>query len=275
MSNPNPNESTRSQRREQAAADALRSLIHDTLREKFPQLADLHPDLSLNLSLNIHGNDPGRLTFDPPLRQQVLDQAAACLAPLESFQLGSVYDFQTRHHCRPPDALSAFAGYDPLGHPKWSPVSDLIPEGQQLKIFSGKQLKAEQLRTQGKNDKTFNLLGQLILGPLPVPGPYQKLTASETFALSIQIVETRNARHHFALQLNLLTGTLLPEELDEMLQELPLRHLNQAVMALKHQLEALEHRALAAWEHQDSQTFNSELKKVPRLLTQLGYQLSA
>lgn len=273
MSNSNPSESTRSQRREHAAADALRSLIRDTLLENFPLLQTEEIELPLNLSLKISGNDLDELTFDPPLIQQIREQAENHLLPREVFQAGSVYDFQTRQSCRPPDALAVFRGYDPMGHPQWSLVTDLLPDGLTLKVFSGKDLKRAQLAAYGKDDKSYNLLGQLITGPLPVPQAYQHLTNSPTFALSAQIVETRDSRAHFALKLNLLAGGLLPDELAEMLQEAPLNPVGLALQRLDLQVQQLEALALDAWKNQDTRAFNRDLKSVPTLLAACAQDL--
>ncbi|MDF3129802.1 hypothetical protein P0Y35_11395 [Kiritimatiellaeota bacterium B1221] len=265
MSNPNAPENTRSQRREQAAADALRSFIRDTLQEKFPLLDTEEIDLPLNLSLHISCAESGELQFEPDLRSQVIAQAEAHLNPLGIFQDGTVYDFYDKQPKRPPSALSAFAGYDAFGHPKWTPVSE-------LKIFRGKELKTEQLSAYGKNDKAFNILGQVTLGPLPVPKAYQPLTGTDSFALTIQIVETRNTRAHFSLELNLLVGGLLPDERDEMLQELPLRQIHQALRALEQEVDLLRHHAEKAWTDQDNKRFNHELQKVPKLLADFANQ---
>lgn len=269
--NSNPHQPTRAERREKAAADALRSLIRDILLDKFPLLEAEEMDLPLNLSLCLRGNE---LSFEPDLRRQVLEQAEAFLKPRETFLPGAVYDFHEQRPQRPPDALAVFAGYDPVGHPKWSPVSAVFSESANRKIFSGKELKTEQLREYGKDDKRYNILGQVILGPLPVPKAYQQLTGCAEWALTLHIVETRDIKNHFALQLNLLAGNLLPEELDAMIQELPLRDLNRAVLQLQEQVLNLENRAREAWIHQDTRTFNHALQIVPRLLGEFSAQLA-
>jgi hypothetical protein len=276
MSNSNPQQSTRSQRREQAAADALRSLIRDTLLDKFPVLAEEHIEIPLHLSLKLTGE---ALKFTPDLRSQILEQAEAFLAPCESFHPGSVFDFHARTAeapgCRPPGALDVFAGYDPLGHPKWSRLSAMLPEGLPLKIFSGKELKTEQLLAHGKNDKNYNLLGQLILGPLPVPRVYQNFTESPECALTLQIVEVRDAQAHFSLRVNLLCGKLLAEELEAMIQENPLREVNRALLQLREEVGRLEAQALEAWCHQDSKALSLILKAVPKIFARFSAQMEA
>ncbi len=273
MSNPNPPENTRSQRREKAAADALRSFVRDTLLEKFPLLEPEELNLPLTLSLQINCAEAGELRFEPDLRSQVIEQAEAYLNPLEIFHDGCVYDFHDKKSKRPPSSLSVFSGYDAFGHPKWAPVQELLTENTSLNIFPGKDLKTEQLAAYGKNDKAYNILAQLILGPQPVPKAYQQLCGSDRFALTLQIVETRNARAHFSLEPNLLIGGLLPDERDEMLQELPLRPLHEAVMHLKNGLIQLEQKALSAWHHQDTKALNTALQNVPRLLSEFSHHI--
>lgn len=276
--NTNQSEPTRSQRREQAAADALRGLIRDILQDKFPDF-DLQPaPLSLNLSLELRPGETGALRFTPPLREQMLDQTEVQMGTRQAFLPGTVYDFHAQSHalpgCRPPDARSVFAGYDPLGHPKWSPVTDLIRPGETLRILSGKDMKSEQLAAFGKNDPAFNILGQLIVGPSPVPEACQPLTGSPEFALSVQIVETRDPRGRFALASNLLCGGLLPDELTTMLQDSTLVHLRAGVVALTDQLARLERQALLAWTHQDRSELNKLLSAVPKLLAACAARFS-
>ncbi|WFB36584.1 hypothetical protein P3T73_02265 [Kiritimatiellota bacterium B12222] len=264
---------TRSERREQAAADALRALIRDTLQHKFPAYADQAIDLPLTLSLTVNGNDSGDLQFDPCLRDQICDQAAAFLQPFERFQAGRVYDFHEQRHQPPPSALSVFSGYGPMGHPQWAPIQELVAAHENLKILSGKNLKREQLEAYGKKDSSYNLLAQVVLGPLPVPSAFQEFTGSPQWALSCQIIETRNPQGQLALHLNRLVGGLLPDELDAMLQEATLRPLGNALTKLEHAIAELEDQALLAWSHQDKADLSQILKQVPILLGEFSSAL--
>lgn len=273
-STPNPPECTQSQRREKAASDALRALIRDTLLDKFPSLADSPLEIPLQLSLRVTCSDPGTLEFEPGLREQLLTQTEVFLQPRETFQFGTVYDFQSHTNCRPPDALAVFAGYDALGHPQWSAVSGILSPELPLRIMSGKELKKEQLQACGKNDKAFDILGQVVRGPLPTPKAYQKLTGNPEWALTCQIVECRDSRGHFALRVNLLAAGLLPEELNSLLQETAFHNLGRALSELEEAVYQLEQRSLQAWKHQNHPERAKLLERVPKLLGSFAARLS-
>lgn len=267
-------EPSRTQRRTKAAEDALRSLIRDTLLDKFPALKDSVDELPLTLALKVNCSESGELTFDPELREQVIAQAYSLLQNGDAFQYGRVYDFHEQSHqtpeCIPPNATAVFSGYDPFGHPQWSQIDMLLAKKTSAKIFSGKDLKTEQLQAYGKNDKAFNILGQLILGPLRVPKAYQTLTESTEWALTLQVVETRDAQNHFGLQLNLLAGRLLPDELLSMLEDKGCRALADALATLYESVTRMEQKACEAWSNHDHKRLENILKKVPQILGQFS-----
>ncbi|MGA0334185.1 MAG: hypothetical protein ACO3N7_06970 [Kiritimatiellia bacterium] len=273
MSTPEPPELSRSQRREKAAADALRALIRDTLLEKFPLLSETPTEVPLQLSLKVNCSDPGHLTFDPDLRSQLLEQATIHLQPRQKFQPGTVYDFHAGKNFFPPHPLQVFTGYDPFGHPKWAPVSEVLSGDERFRLFRGKELKQEQLPDWGKNDRTFNILGQVVTGPWEIPRAYGKLCGHPEIALSCQIVESRDVRAHFSLRLNLLAAGLVPDELESLLQEPALGNLGSALRDLEREVEGLEVSAQKAWHHQKNRELDAILQKIPALLKRLIFDL--
>lgn len=279
----NPNPPTRYQRREQAAADALRGLVRDLLTDRFPDAAGLEEDLLLSLNMRVNLQAHGNLQFQPDLRSQLIEQMEDLLQPTEAFRLGTVYDFHEKSHdtpaCRPPDAESIFAGYDPFGTPTWTPFSTVasLPGEQeetlQVVVQSGKELKFGQLADYGKSSHAYSILGQLCAGYLPLPGAYQKIANAPHLALSLQVVECRNSRGGFELNLNILCGGLLIEELETLLEESCLRDFASELRKAGEHLFRLSEKAEQAWRHQDTQTLNSLLKRVPSFLGRLAKNL--
>lgn len=279
----NPNTLTRYERRERAAADVLRGLVRDFLVDHFPGAANLEEDLLLNLVLRVNPREDGQLRFDPDLRSQLILQMENLLKPAEAFQPGAVFDFYEDSsdtvNSRPPDAVSVFAGYDPFGHPVWTPFETIAPgnakesESVRVLIQTGKELKSRQLAEYGKSSHDYSILGQLCLGYLPLPAAYQPIANSPRLALTLQVVECRNSRGGFELNLNILCGGLLTEEFETLLQEPGFHTFASELRNAEKMLFRLSEKAKQAWKHQDTHTLNQQLKRVPSFLGRTANQL--
>ncbi len=279
---------SRFERREQAAADALRGLIRDSLAVAFPQVMEQGERFQLSLNFELVAGEPGELRFTPGLRSQIEEQFAQHFSPRNAFVEGAVYDFSAASAeapgCRPPEADSVFAGFDNLGRPKWSSISQrfLDLQDERVGLLSrdkptaplvhqerGKDLRSEQLSSAGKANKSFSLLGQLIAGTWKLPDAFAKVAGEAKLALTIQIVETLDAQGRFALRLNVLAGGLQAQEFSDLLQEPAFRDLSRALDRARNALATLEEKARAAQAQREAQHFQKEMKRVPRILQQL------
>lgn len=281
----NPNPPTRYQRREQAATEALRGLVRDLLTDKFPDLAGMEEDFLLSLDIRVNLQADGKLAFEPDLRSQLIAQMEELLEPVEAFRMGAVYDFHEKSHdtiaCRPPDAISVFAGYDPFGHPTWTCFDSVSTTAKKkdgsvhVIIQSGKELKTGQLAEFGKSSHAYSVLGQLCLGYLPLPRAYQKIANAPHLALTLQVVECRNSRGEFELKLNILCGGLLSDEFETLLEDTILRPFAAELRNAEQTLSRISEKSEQAWRDQDTHTLSSLLRKIPAFLGRTANQLQA
>jgi len=104
-----------------------------------------------------------------------------------SYAKGRVYCYHCDsiecEHTSPPDHLSVFSGFTPTGFPVWSDfiskvleagdprIDDLIREDSEIVALCQARdtLKEEQLPIFGKESGLYQILGQLIVGYLPLP----------------------------------------------------------------------------------------------------------
>ena len=92
---PEPAGPLRSQRRAQAAADSLRTLIRDHALRQFGAVdAAATAVVDMNLRFTVRPGEGWALTFDPPLDEQVQAQLEDRLARVGVFVRGRVYCFR-------------------------------------------------------------------------------------------------------------------------------------------------------------------------------------
>jgi len=268
-----PNRRTRYERRETAAADALRGLLRETLLEKFPSLAAAPAELELNVSFRLDTAEAGGLVFEPNLRQQVVAQATESLAARTAYREGAVYDFGARSSetplCRPPDATSVFAGYDGTGRPLWSArdVDRIEPT-----TTRGRDLRKPPPGLRGA-ERAYSVLGQVEYGPVPLPASYRELAGGERLAMTFQAVETRDPQGQFRLRLNPLAGRLLPDEWERLLEERELKRVATAFVKARERLAEVEREAFQALAHRDSNGYRETMRRVPGVLHGLAGDL--
>ena len=272
---------SRTERREQAAADALRGLIRDYLLEKCPDALEQAEPMSFTLKVELIPGEPGEMTFTPHLRKQLGRQVQRRPPEPLLFEEGAMYDFQEeKTDCRPSDPAEVFAGYDSMGHPQWSSYTQVLldardPEVDQLHLSRGrplvryqrgKDLKAGQLGSFGKASRTYSLLGQVTAGFYRLPAAFAKRAGGEKLAFTFQVVETRDSHGKLRLRLNTLVGGLLPVEVADLLQDRDFRGVAAAREGALKALERVEEKALAASAMRDSEGFQAAMRRVPGVL---------
>ncbi len=275
---------SRYERREQASADALRGLIRDFLMEKYPALMESKQALNLSIDLVLEPGEPGGLRFTPDLRKQVSEQAMALLAPRDAYEEGAVYDFQQESArgpgCRPAEGDQVFGGYDNLGRPVWKTLTQVLLDAQDPRVDAltgrvgravalvqlGKELRCQQLSSHGRSNKGYSLLGQVVCGYYGLPPAYVKLAGGAKLAVSLHVVETRDARGQFALRMNTVAGGFLAQEFEDLLKEPALRGLAMAREAMRTKVADLESRGREALIRRDSEAFQKAMRRIPGLL---------
>lgn len=206
----------RSLRREQAAADALRTLIRDLAEREFVTSDLPDRELDLQLRLRVAPTDDWALRFSPPVGQQVAEQLGDCLAERGMYREGVVHCFRCGtsgcEHVMPSSPLEVFAGYESAGLPRFHelPQAFLRARDERVQhlygetpilaalVEPGKALKADLLSSFGRASKAYALLGQVTAGYFVRGGS----SGGGRFAVSFQFVETRTPTGQVALHVN-------------------------------------------------------------------------
>lgn len=225
---------TRWQRRERAAADALRTFVRDVHEARFGAVAPRSPEIRFDLHLRARPGEAWALTFDPPLADQIAAQLEDARALLGVYREGRVFCHKCESsdcaHAAPPTPLAVFAGYDPMGMPEWKELLQALIEARDERVDRlfdrsprvlarlqlGRDLRARQLAEFGRASATYSILGQVVAGYFAAPGA-PGADAAGRVALTFQAVETRGPRGGREVRLNTLG--VLPDgrDLDEWL----------------------------------------------------------
>jgi hypothetical protein len=220
----------RSERREAAAKDALRTLIRDSAERAFGHHAI--PAVPFDLTVRVSVNPAGGwdLKADPSLQDQLHHQLADMSADHESFIPGRVHCFRcnssTCEHAAPTSPLEVFKGYTQTGSPQWQELTQALIDLKDDRVdrlygrhsavvaavVNGSALKSSQLTSFGKASKTYAVLGQVVAG-------YFTSGETDRFAITFQFVEIRRARGVVGLRLNTLCALSSGRSLEERFAE--------------------------------------------------------
>ena len=280
---------SRSERREQAARDALRTLIRDLHMDRFGTPQPKTGEVDIVLRLKTDPSEDWSLRFEPSLAEQVHRQLVDAQAEWNVFKPGRVHCFRCDSseckHAVPPSPLSVFTGYAPNGMAEWSEFAQLLIVAKDERVdqlFSGRpgivarlqfgrELRDRQLSSFGHASKTYSILGQVAVGYFALPpskehGDFQKL------AITFQIVEARGDAGEPRLRLNTIAN--VPDgDLSELLASNWQTGVYRAREVAARSLEALERRASAARENGDADAEQDAMRKVPVVLRRLAESL--
>jgi hypothetical protein len=221
----------RAQRREDAARDALRTLLRDEAQAALGHgpLPDGETELTLRLMARpAQGWD---LRFDPPLSLQVSAVLARLRAERAAFQEGRVFCFRCGQaqceHAAPRSSLAVFAGYSAVGQPEWRDLvqvavdagdpraASLYAEAPAVLAFvqAGRDLRRHQLPAFGRATRQYAILGQVVAGYLPL-GRFALPIGAETdrTALTVQAVQTADETGRTRLRLNAIAAGLTSDQ---------------------------------------------------------------
>ena len=204
---------SRTERREKAAADALRTLIRDLVTRDLEPHKASDAALPIRIDLEVTPEKNWALSFKPSLGAQVVEQFADHLAERRAYQDGRVFCFRCGYsgceHGAPPSPTHVFAGFTSTGEPAWHELPQTFIEARDdrvdalydrrpallCRVQSGRELKQEQLASFGRASKSYALLGQAVAG-------YFQDQSRDKFAVSFQWVECRSARGEVQLRVN-------------------------------------------------------------------------
>jgi len=219
----------------QAVADALRGLIRDHVQAALPDGKTLSGVLDLELRVRI---DPGAnwsLHCEPSLMEQIDGQIEERLAAHAIFVKGHVHCFRCEssycEHSQPPGPEGVFAGFSAQGAPRWSDLTQVFidlrdPRVDQLygdrprvvtRVQMGRDLRGDQLRSHGKESRSYSILGQVVAGRFLVRPAGGERRRNVSQSITFQVVESRGPGGRFKLELNPLAWFDAWREPDEFL----------------------------------------------------------
>lgn len=280
---------SRIERREKAVADALRTLVRDLQLDRFG-VASRAPSSGLRFSVAFTSRPDLNwdLSFEPPLREQVLAHLEEAEAGAAVYQRGRVYCFRCEstecEHARPPSSISVFSGYAPTGEPEWHALAQAFIEARDdrvdrlyaeraevmTRVQLGHELRQRQLSSFGKASKTYSVLGQVAAGYFRTPPDPLRPRPDRRLAITFQAVEARAPGGAVRLELNAIASTGPGLELDELMHTEWEPWVQRAFALAERALKSVERRANAAREGRRMDAFRASMGEVPVILRRLS-----
>lgn len=179
--------------------------------------------LPLDLSLIVYPGSPWRVEADPALETQIRRAVREAVARQAAYQPGKVWCYRCEsagcEHAFPPAPDRVFGGYGATGLPRWPELAEALlelrhpgvarlfnPRGRELVAaqLAPQQLKDRQLDVFGRESKTYDILGQVVFGPVQIHSPGDERTEADLVAFTLQAVETRSSGGRPRLDLNVI-----------------------------------------------------------------------
>ncbi len=277
---PTPKKS-RSERREQAAGDAIRTFLRDMHMDRFGAAPPKPGEIDVVLRLKAKPAEDWSLRFDPPLGEQLHGQLVDAQAQWNVYRPGHVHCFRCDssdcEHSTPPTPLSVFTGYAPNGVAEWREFAQVLIEARDERVDQlfaarpgivarlqyGHDLRNRQLSSFGRSSKTYAILGQVTAGYfLPAGDPPQKL------AITFQIVEVRGEAGRKRIHLNAIAA-VPGGHLPDLLASGGLPGVYRARETASMAVEAVERRA----DGVDTEAVRNAMKQIPSILHRLAESL--
>jgi len=220
--------SAHAERLNRTLADAAKQ----ALAELFGPREDIARSFQIELKVAIQPGHPWRVEAQVPLEEQIRKAVREMTAQAEVYRYGRIYCYRCESsdcsHSVPARPSCVFGGYSSTGIPEWSELSQVLlqirhsnvdllynPLGREIAAvyLEAGFLKQRQLNVFGRQSKTYDILGQVVLGfldlappgeeRLPVRGT-QTGVKPERVALTLQAVESRRLDGSARLDLNVL-----------------------------------------------------------------------
>jgi hypothetical protein len=181
------------------------------------------PPFSLDLHVVVEPGRRWRLAAEPSVEEQIRRAVQEVAIKADVFHYGRVYCYRCESsqcaHSIPPRPGSVFGGYSSTGLPLWPELAQVLldlrhphvdrlyrdEDRELLAVFLDAQtLKGRQLNIFGRQSKTYNILGQVVLGFLYLSHPGRENPLVERVALTLQAVESRRSHGSVRIDLNVL-----------------------------------------------------------------------
>ncbi len=281
---------SKSERRAQAAANALRTFIRDLFIDKFGKAPDQEQVIPLALRMELRAGPNWQLDFHPGLAQQLEAGLEDAEAGFNVFERGRVFDFYAETTrapaCTPPSAISVFAGYNSLGVPQWHDLNQALmdagdkrtaelydqPPRVLARVRYGSELKRDQLSTYGRSSKTYAILAQAVAGYFTLPQPLAAGSTDARLAITFQVVETRSPDHRFQLHLNMISHVPWPK-LEDYFATGWEPGIQRACRMAEQQLAGLERNVRYLRENGRPEEATDILRGIPETLRTLGVSI--
>lgn len=280
---------SRSERREQAACDALRTFIRDLHMSRFGAVRAKSGDIDLVLRLKARPEGEWELQFEPSLGEQLVPQMEDAQAGWGVFRHGRVYCFRCDsaecEHALPASPLCVFDGYAPNGLPEWKELAQVLVEekvervdrlfrgapGIVAYVRGGKDLRERQLSSFGRASKTYSVLGQVVAGYFQASSaPANGNGGASRVAVTFQAVEVREEGGGMRLRLNTLARLPDGQEVSDMLLSDWEPELYRASETARRSVEEIEYNASMARRRGDTEEARECLRNIPRVLRRLA-----
>lgn len=240
------------ERRSATMAAALRAMVRDLYHEQFGHQVD-EATMDLTVAFSVDPTNGWDVQFKESLPKQLVPQLQAHEATTQAFQAGKVYCFQCGtsqcDHSRAPGTTDIFSGYNQLGVPQWMEygqfllgirderVDRLFGDRPKLvaRVLDGEVLRSRQFAFFGKTSKTFNVLGQVMVGYFILA---QGTPKAQKVALCLQVVESYNPNGQTQYKLNTMIPGPDAQALHERLDR-TFPWIQQACQGAKRQLQKL------------------------------------
>lgn len=277
---------TRSARREQAAADVLRTFVRDIHEDRFGAVAPRNDEIDVTVRMKVKRGEAWELRFEPSLAEQLISQIEDAQARWQVYQPGHVYCFRCDstdcEHALPPTPLTVFDGYEANGVPQWSELAQVLiaardervdrlfgkPAAVVARIQFGRDLKEKQLPSFGRSSRTYAILGQVVAGYFAPPA-----SDLARLAVTFQAVEVRGEHGSIHLHLNMISRLPGNESLSDLLasgwQPGLLRARDTAAAALAE----IEMRTRGARDRGQPEEAHVAMRQVPSVLHRLADSL--
>jgi hypothetical protein len=268
-----------------AAHDAFRDARgHATPPSPFP----------VTLSLTLVPGAPWRAEAAPPLEEQVRRAVLEAAAAQGAFQQGRLWCYRCESaacgHALPPAPDRVFGGYGATGIPRWPTLAELLLERRHPGVGAlydargrdiaaafvpAEELNDRQLSVFGRGSKTYAILGQAVVGLLPLRAAGAAGREPERTAFTLQAVESRSASGGARIGLNVIgrlgDGSQAVEALEGPLAERVLNVFTVARRRLRHLVPAGgKQRTVAGAE--TAERAAAVLRDAVRALERLGRQ---
>ncbi len=283
-------------RRALEAYRRLRALAIDLYRSQggTPGEADSF-DLAVTVELGKLGIREALDRHGESMLRDLVRKTEDLTASLSAYRAGRAYCFFCQKsscaHAEPPSTVSAFAGYSPTGRPRWVDFTSLALEWRDPRIDSvfakrpsviainrpGPALLAELLPDFRMGPSVYDLLGEVVIGPLPFGVPARGREAESVATVQAVLCLGRDGESE--LRLNVIGKVASSGDVRVFLDNGGDENLARALASAELDLDTLNRRARGARRARrpaidPSDAVDSILRRLARRVEQIYRQRS-